>query len=499
MSACSGTRARIALRSVWLASVAFAIALLAPAATRAATIAVTTTADEFNANPGACSLREAVWAADHDLALPTAGCAPGSGVDEIMVPDGVYDLTIPGAAEQDDATGDLDVSGSVTIQHLGARPATVDAKGIDRVFEVNSPGGSVTISGISIQGGHAVGVAGPTSAGTGGGVLVSAGVLTLVDSTIANNFADAYGGGIETRPGATANLTNDTVSGNQADVDGGGIDNTGAATNLLNVTVTGNVADADNDAAGNGGGIGEYGGTLATRDTIVAANTDRNGLAPDCVQGSGTIASQGQTLIGTMSGCTYTPASGDITGVDPKLGPLAQNGGPTPTHALLTDSPALNKGSGCARNDQRGVPRSAGGACDIGAYELVRCHRRIVNYVGTNGPDELAGTPGPDSFLLLGGNDTAFGLGGKDVFCGGGGKDKEVGGPGRDRLYGDTGKDKLIGGRGGDLLVGGGGPDTLLGGGGNDDLHGNSGVDLCNGGGARHDGAAGCERTKKIP
>jgi CSLREA domain-containing protein len=494
------TRARSALRGVWLAAVAIAIALIAPAVARAATINVTTTADEFNANPAACSLREAIWAANHDLVLQAPGCTAGSGTDEITVPEGVYNLTIPGADEQGDATGDLDVTAPVTIRHVGPGSTVVDAKGIDRVFEINTPGGaSVTISGITIQGGRAVGIAGPTSAGTGGGILVTAGVLTLANSTIANNVADAFGGGIETRPGATSNLTNDTISGNQADVDGGGVDNTSATTTLLNATITGNTTDADGNGFGKGGGIGQFGGTTTMHDTLVAGNIDRGGQTPDCFQGGGTIVSQGETLIGNSSGCIYIPASGDITGVDAKLGPLAENGGPTPTHALLPGSPALNKGTGCARTDQRGVPRGAGGACDIGAYELVRCHGRIANYVGTNGPDLLTGTPGPDAFLLLGGNDTAFGLGGSDVFCGAGGKDKEVGGPGNDRLYGDTGKDTLIGGAGNDFLAGGGGGDTLLGGGGRDNLHGNANQDTCNGGGGNQDKASGCEHTKKIP
>jgi CSLREA domain-containing protein len=500
-----GTRARNALRSVWLASIA--VALLAPVAAHAATIVVTTTADEFNSNPAACSLREAIWAANHDLVLQAPGCTAGSGTDEITVPAGTYNLAIPGAGEQGDATGDLDLSGPVTIRHIGGGSTIVDAKGLDRVFEVNTPGAApVTISGITIQGGHAVGPADFTSTGAGGGILVSAGALTLVNSTIAGNLADAFGGGIETRPSATSNLTNDTISGNRSQHDGGGVDNTGGTMTLLNVTVAGNVADAQplpvppGGVSPGGGGVGNFGGTTTMHNALVTGNSERRGQTPDCFNfGSSTLVSQGQTLIGTLAGCAYTAAAGDITGGDPKLGPLAENGGPTPTHALLSGSAALNKGVGCARTDQRGVPRSAGGACDIGAYELVRCHGRIVNYVGTNGPDSLTGTLGPDAFMLLGGNDSAFGLAGNDVFCGAGGKDSEVGGPGHDRLYGDTGKDKLIGGLGDDLLVGGGGADKLLGGVGADDLHANSGDDRCNGGAGGHDKSAGCEHTKKIP
>jgi CSLREA domain-containing protein len=482
------SRARKALRSVWLSSIAVAVALLVPATACAATIAVTTTADQFNSDPAACSLREAIWSANHDLALQAPGCAAGSGADVITVPAGTYNLSIAGANEQGDARGDLDVTAPVAIERLGADPAIVDAKGIDRVFELNVPGGgAATISGLAIEDGHSVGPPDFTSTGAGGGILVSAGSLVLQNSTVSNNLADSFGGGVEIRPGASATLTNDTISGNRAQHDGGGLDNTGGAATLLNVTVAGNYADAEalpmppGGISPGGGGIGNF-GTTSMHDSVVAGNAERRGQTPDCYSfGSSTLASQGNTLIGSTTGCPYTSGSGDITGVDAKLGPLAYNGGPTPTHALLPDSPAIDRGAGCAQTDQRGVPRSAGGACDLGAYELVRCHGRIVTLVGTNGPDWLTGTPGPDAFLLMGGNDRAFGLGGNDLFCGGAGKDFESGGPGNDRLYGDTGRDRLLGGPGNDLLVGGGNRDS------------------CNGGAGRHDRAPGCEVEKKVP
>jgi CSLREA domain-containing protein len=478
------------------------MAVLSPAGASAATIKVTTERDEFNANPNACSLREAVWSANHDIVMQAPGCTPGGGPDVISIPAGVYDLTIPGAGEQGAATGDLDVTASVTIGRRGGGSAVVDGKGLDRVFEISTPGGApVTISDLTIQGGLAVGPAGGTSAGTGGGILVSAGVLTVNKSTIAHNTANSFGGGIETRSGAASNLVDTTVSGNSANVDGGGIDNTGATTTLLNVTVTGNTADADANNIGQGGGVGNFGGTTTMRSTLIAGNTDQGGgQSPDCFNSAGvTLASQGQTLIGSLVGCSYTASTSDITGVDAKLGPLAQNGGPTPTHALLAGSPALGKGAGCAKTDQRGVPRTGGGACDIGAYELVRCRGRVADHVGTNSADGLTGTAGTDAFLLLGGHDRALGLGGSDVVCGGAGHDTAIGGPGRDRAYGDTGKDKLVGGSGNDLLAGGGGKDELRGGRGRDKLQGDGSEDSCNGGAGGDDTAAGCEHEKKIP
>ncbi len=487
-------RTRLRTRATALAAVVTA-ALIAPASASAATINVTTEGDEFNANPGACSLREAIWSANHDLVLQAPGCTTGSGADEIKIPSGVYNLAIPGAGEQGDATGDLDVTAPVTIGRSGGGSAVVDGKGLDRVFEINTLGGApVTISGLTIQGGHAVGPANSTSAGTGGGILNSAGVLTVSGSTVANNAADSYGGGIETRQGASTNIVNATVSGNQALFDGGGVDTSGGTTTLLNVTVTGNIADL-----GQAGGVGHYGGTTTMRSTLIASNIDKGGQAPNCFSSGGTLASLGQTLIGSAVGCNYTASASDVAGVDAKLGPLAQNGGPTPTHALLAGSPALGKGAGCAKTDQRGVPRTAGGACDIGAYELVRCHGRVANRVGTNGADGLIGTNDADAFLLLGGHDRALGLGGSDVFCGGAGHDSAIGGSGRDRAYGDTGKDKLVGGSGNDLLAGGGGKDELIGGAGRDKLRGDGSEDSCNGGAGGDDTAAGCERERKIP
>jgi hypothetical protein len=70
--------------------------------------------------------------------------------------------------------------------------------------------------------------------------------------------------------------------------------------------------------------------------------------------------------------CTLN-ASGDMTNTNRLLGPRQDNGGPTPTHALRSGSPAINAGTnaGCPATDQRVVPRPQGGNCDSGAYEFV--------------------------------------------------------------------------------------------------------------------------------
>jgi len=115
-----------------------------------------------------------------------------------------------------------------------------------------------------------------------------------------------------------------------------------------------------------------------TRNTIIGDNQDFDSQAPDC---SGTLTSQGYNLLEDTTGCTFAPTTGDITGWDPNLGALGDNGGPTWTHALAAQSPAIEQiddgTSGCqacVSVDQRGYLRACGAgyggfSCDIGAYE----------------------------------------------------------------------------------------------------------------------------------
>ena len=109
------------------------------------------------------------------------------------------------------------------------------------------------------------------------------------------------------------------------------------------------------------------------KGVILAGNTSGNG--PEC---SGLLTSQGYNLIGNNAGCTFTAQSTDITGQDPLLGPLANNGGPTQTHLPKAGSPVLDQvpTTDCTTldgtalsTDQRGVSRPQGLACDIGAVE----------------------------------------------------------------------------------------------------------------------------------
>jgi CSLREA domain-containing protein len=446
------------------AGVCVAAALLWTTPAMGATITPNTFGDE-NGGGGSCSLREAIQAANTNAGF--GGCAAGSGADTIPLATGTYQLAIaPDGTPEDNLDGDLDIiaGSAVTISHTGVTPSAISGGGSDRVLHILATG-TATISGITITGG---------SATLGGGIL-NQGQLVLSNSTLRGNRVTAFGGGLENfMATAVANLTNVTVSGNSSAADSGGVENFSSATiNLNNVTITNNTADSDQSGSGTAGGLFHLAASATNlRNTIVAGNRDDSPVtkAPDC---DGPITSQGNNLIGDLTNCEYVAAGGDKLNVNPLLGPLADNGGSTFTHALLTGSPAINgAGAGAAPTDQRGVPRSS----DIGAYELVSCGKVVVNRVGTAGADSLTGTAGADGFLSLAGADTASGLGGADALCGGDNKDKLKGGAGKDLLRGEGGKDKLKGGGGKDKLVGGPGPDTLIGG---------KGKDRCKGGGGK--------------
>ena len=202
--------------------------------------------------------------------------------------------------------------------------------------------------------------------------------MTVTSSTLNGNSA-VSGGGIKNN--GTVTLINTTVSGNTTKTHvGGGIENGNGSTLILkSTTVSGN-----NSKLRGGGIYNESGGAVNLTNTIVAGNTATQS-GPDC---TGSQSSQGHNLIGTTSGCSFSATISDQTAVnDPQLGPLADNGGPTFTHALLPGSPAIDAGNpaapgsggnACPTTDQRGVSRPLGPRCDIGAFEGVRVPATIT-------------------------------------------------------------------------------------------------------------------------
>ena len=121
-----------------------------PGAVHAASIAVDTTNDELNGD-GACSLREALQAANTDGAV--SGCAAGSGADTITVPAGTYVLALVGGRENGNATGDLDVLADVTITGAGANLTVIDGNATDRGLHVQA--GTVLVEDVTFRNGRA--------------------------------------------------------------------------------------------------------------------------------------------------------------------------------------------------------------------------------------------------------------------------------------------------------------------------------------------------------
>ncbi|MEG4121836.1 choice-of-anchor Q domain-containing protein, partial [Microcoleus sp. N9_B4] len=217
----------------------------------------------------------------------------------------------------------------------------------------------------------------------GGGIVISNSTAFLNNSTISGNTANSNGGGVYNFT-STTTLSNSTISGNSAANNGGGIISNNGTANLNNSTVTNNTADRDNNGAGDGGGIFRQAGTFNVQNTIVAGNFDTPNNAgsgtinPDV---SGTFTDNGNNLIGIDqgSGSFVNGTNGNIVGtfatpVNPQLAALANNGGLTQTHALVSGSPAIDAGTNpnSLTTDQRGTgfPRVVGSAADIGAYEL---------------------------------------------------------------------------------------------------------------------------------
>jgi hypothetical protein len=201
--------------------------------------------------------------------------------------------------------------------------------------------------------------------------------------------------------GALIRIVNSTISGNSAGASGAGLaiydDTAGGETalDLFNVTLAHNKANADEDQFGNGGGLvsgydsqaGAEPPVINVRHSLIANNLRFEDLingdfADDC---AAVITSQGYNLIEATLGCTVNgDTTGILTGMDPKLGPLTNNGGATFSHALQLGSPAIDAGDpagcldaegGALTTDQRGYLRPADGGsgsarCDIGAFEF---------------------------------------------------------------------------------------------------------------------------------
>ncbi len=298
----------------------------------------------------------------------------------LTIDGGSHAVTVSGA----DATRvfNIGASGVVTLSHLSIVSGTVTGNGggiynagTVNVTHCTLAGNAATAGGGLYNAGGAVVVEASTlisntAISHGGGLYTTGGTVTVVASTLAYNqitqsayCASGSGGGGLHNNGGTLIVQNSTLANNAAFTNcGGGLFNAGRAT-VRASTLSGNSADY-------GGGIWNESGYLELQQTIVA--NSRSGHDCHCgMNGTNVTSLDGLFEATGAHACGVSGDYNTVFGVNPLLGPLADNGGPTPTFALLPNSPAIDAVwlGGCLAPDQRGLPRNDL-RCDTGAFEL---------------------------------------------------------------------------------------------------------------------------------
>jgi CSLREA domain-containing protein len=388
---------------------AAAMAVLGAATVRAATITVTSLADDTVTN-GQVTLREAILAANTDSSVD--GSAPGSGADRIVFAVGTGVIVLNG-------TRLPVVSDDLTLAGLHAALLAIDGAEASQLLEVDA-GVSVTVTGLTLRGGRML--------GGDGGAIVNRGSLTLDGCVLSDNAATGNGGAV--RNSGQLTIDESTLAANSA-LNGGAIHNTGAL-DVSGSTFRGNFTGGIAPFAGGGGAILNSGSADVTISTLVG-NSAGNGGA---IAGTGSLDVRNSTLTGNqalnsgggisnpvnaiglrasvvaenlaagapqdVAAEVFDSSANNVIGVDtgltgishgsngnqigtaanplePLLGPLQDNGGRTATRAVLPGSPALDAAkTACDGLDQRRIGRPLDGdgdtvaRCDVGAYEAYR-------------------------------------------------------------------------------------------------------------------------------
>jgi CSLREA domain-containing protein len=268
------------------------------------------------------------------------------------------------------------------------------------------------------------------SFGNGGGISADDS-LTITNTTISGNKAKTGGGIAIAGAGENFNISGSTISDNIAVSNAGGIRNSSANLNLTNSTVSGNSTETSSSTDGFGGGLSIEGGTSTLTHVTIVNNISlsggsgifrfgtsgavniRNSILANNSLGSdfnGTFTSQGYNLIESTTGTTITgTTTGNITGQDPNLGPLTNNGGATQTFSLLTGSPAIDSAdpNNILPTDQRGFVRPRDGdrngtiLPDIGAFEKQFAKTVPYDFDGDGKADVSLFRPSEGNWYLL--------------------------------------------------------------------------------------------------
>lgn len=236
-------------------------------------------------------------------------------------------------------------------------------------------------------------ISGNTSSHYGGGLRVESAVVLVENSTISENASGGYSGGGISADDSNLGLRNVTISGNESGYFGGGIFTEGEGSlGITNCTIVGNVGYF-------GGGI--YSAhPMAMENCVVAGNAADEGRPGDDIYLSAGIALTGTNFIGNNDSIESRAPAGPLVGteaapLDPQLAPLADNGGPTLTMALLPGSPVRDAGifvpGSTPEFDQRGESRRLGGALDLGAFEESTLSETSVTLGAHWGANGIAG------------------------------------------------------------------------------------------------------------
>jgi uncharacterized repeat protein (TIGR01451 family) len=298
----------------------------------------------------------------------------------------------PGTSPNFGGGGIANQDGSVALTNstVSGNSASVGSvrNGVGGILSV---GGSVTLTNSTVSGNNAT--SDVSFSTTVGGIAIGGftgpASLALTGSTVSGNsgsaLSDAFGGILESAPGAHVTVVNSTVSANSASATGGpgafssavgGISNSGGTLSLTSVTLAGNsVSEPNGGFLPPVAGVSNFfDGSLTAQNGLVAGQSG----GPNCY--GFTASSDGGYNLEDGTSCGFTAANNSLSNTDPLLDPagLKDNGGPTQTIALQPGSPAIDaispSANGCGTTittDQRGITRPQGSGCDIGAFEVV--------------------------------------------------------------------------------------------------------------------------------